>query len=179
VCVGYGFVPQLELAIAAGCRISNGFVDVDETQKTSVPWIFAAGEITGIGGAELAAHEGVIAGAAAAGTQPGFTADRTFAAALTRVYPVKPGWRGWLDDDTVICRCERVTHRKLRAATDNLTATRAVKLASRAGLGACQGRICGHTVADLLDLDPTSFQRRPIATPIPLGDLAANPVEEP
>jgi NADPH-dependent 2,4-dienoyl-CoA reductase/sulfur reductase-like enzyme len=178
VCVGYGFVPQLELAIAAGCRISNGFVDVDEKQRTSVPWVFAAGEITGIGGAELAAHEGIIAGAAAAGVQLGLTADRTFAEALTRVYPVRDGWRSWLDDDTIICRCERVTHRKLRAATENVTATRAVKLASRAGLGPCQGRICGHTVADLLDLDPTTFARRPIATPIPLGDLAANPVEQ-
>jgi NADPH-dependent 2,4-dienoyl-CoA reductase/sulfur reductase-like enzyme len=179
VCVGYGFVPQLELAIAAGCRISNGFVDVDEQQRTSVPWVFAAGEITGIGGAELAAHEGIIAGAATAGAQLGLTVDRTFAEALTRVYPVKPGWRGWLTDDTIICRCERVTRRKLRAATENVTATRAVKLASRAGLGVCQGRICGHTIADLLELDPTTFARRPIATPIPLGDLAAKPVEEP
>ena len=135
--------------------------------------------LTGIGGAELAAHEGIIAGAAAAGVQIGLTADRRFAEALTRVYPVKPGWRGWLADDTIICRCERVTRRKLRAATENVTATRAVKLASRVGLGVCQGRICGHTVAALLDLDPTSFQNRPIATPIPLGDLAANPVEEP
>jgi NADPH-dependent 2,4-dienoyl-CoA reductase/sulfur reductase-like enzyme len=179
VCVGYGFVPQLELAIAAGCRIRNGFVDVDDQQRTSVPWVFAAGEITGIGGAELAAHEGIIAGAAAAGAQLGLTVDRTFAEALARVYPVKPGWRGWLTDDTIICRCERVTRRKLRAATENVTGTRAVKLASRAGLGVCQGRICGHTVADLLDLDPTTFARRPIATPIPLGDLAAKPVEEP
>ncbi|MFC0546580.1 NAD(P)/FAD-dependent oxidoreductase [Kutzneria chonburiensis] len=178
VCVGYGFVPQLELAIAAGCHISNGFVTIDEKQRTSVPWVFAAGEITGIGGAELAAHQGIIAGAGAAGVQLGLTADRTFADALTRVYPVKENWRSWLTDDTIICRCERVTHRKLRAATEGLTATRSVKLASRAGLGVCQGRICGHTVADLLDLDPTSFQRRPIATPIPLGDLAANPVEE-
>jgi len=179
VCVGYGFVPQLELAVSAGCRLRDGFVDVDKNQRTSVPWVFAAGEITGIGGAELAAHEGVIAGAAAAGGRPGFTVDRRFAEALTRVYPIKPGWRNWLTDDTIICRCEKVTHRKLQVATQRgATATRAVKLASRAGLGVCQGRICGVTVADLLDLDPTTFARRPIAVPIPLGELAANPVEE-
>ena len=180
VCVGYGFVPQLELAISAGCRLRNGFVDVDQNQRTSVPWIFAAGEITGIGGAELAAHEGIVAGAAAAGVNPGLTVDRRFAEALTRVYPIKAGWRSWLTDDTIICRCERVTRQKLQSATRRgATATRAVKLASRAGLGVCQGRICGATVADLVDLDPTSFARRPIATPIPLGELAANPVEEP
>ncbi|MFC0429480.1 NAD(P)/FAD-dependent oxidoreductase [Kutzneria buriramensis] len=179
VCVGYGFVPQLELAIAAGCRLSDGFVAVDEQQRTSVPWIFAAGEITGVGGADLAADEGVIAGAAAAGVQLGLTVDRRFADALTRVYAVKDGWKSWLTDDTIICRCERVTRHRLQEATGRgATATRAVKLASRAGLGPCQGRICGATVADLLDLDPTTFARRPIATPIPLGDLAANPVEE-
>jgi NADPH-dependent 2,4-dienoyl-CoA reductase/sulfur reductase-like enzyme len=181
VCVGYGFVPQLELAISAGCRLRNGFVDVDRDQRTSVPWIYAAGEITGIGGAELAAHEGVIAGAAAAGGRPDHTVDRRFAEALTRVYPIRDGWRSWLADDTVVCRCERVTHGKLRLAAEQrgAVATRAVKLTSRAGLGVCQGRICGATVADLLELDPTSFARRPIAIPIPLGDLAANPVEEP
>ena len=179
VCVGYGFVPQLELAVSTGCRLRNGFVDVDAEQRTSVPWIFAAGEITGIGGAELAAHEGLIAGAAAAGRPPGPPVDRCFAEALTRVYPIRDGWRGWLTDDTIICRCERVTRQKLQTATRRgATETRAIKLASRAGLGVCQGRICGATVADLLELDPTTFARRPIAIPIPLSELAAKPVEE-
>jgi D-hydroxyproline dehydrogenase subunit alpha len=181
VCVGYGFVPQLELALSAGCRVDNGFVAVDGSQRTSVPWIFAAGEITGVGGAELAAHEGVVAGAAAAGATSPSTVDRRFAEALTRVYPIRPGWRSWLTPDTVICRCEQVSHRALLAAVEQRGAygPRTVKLVSRVGLGVCQGRTCGPTVADLTGTDPLSYARRPIATPIRLGELAETPREAP
>ena len=66
VCIGYGFSPHLDLAIGAGARLRDGFVDVDDEQATSVAGVFAAGEITGIGGADLAAVEGELAGYAAA-----------------------------------------------------------------------------------------------------------------
>ncbi|HZE39471.1 MAG TPA: FAD/NAD(P)-binding oxidoreductase, partial [Stackebrandtia sp.] len=48
---------------------------------------------------------------------------------------------------------------------------RAVKLVSRAGLGRCQGRICGPVVAAIAGLDPAAFARRPIAAPIRLSEL--------
>ena len=68
VCLGHGFTPRLELAIAAGCGLSRDrFVTVDHAQRTSVPSVFAAGEITGIGGVDLALAEGEIAGWVAAG----------------------------------------------------------------------------------------------------------------
>ena len=68
VCLGHGFTPRLELAIAAGCGLSRDrFVTVDDGQRTSVPSVFAAGEITGIGGVDLALAEGEIAGWVAAG----------------------------------------------------------------------------------------------------------------
>ncbi|MFK4082789.1 FAD-dependent oxidoreductase [Kribbella sp. NPDC020789] len=68
VCVGFGFTPQPELAVAAGCRLSDDglAVAVDASQETSTPGVYAAGEVTGIGGAALSAAEGEIAGAAAA-----------------------------------------------------------------------------------------------------------------
>ncbi|AHH93602.1 NAD(P)/FAD-dependent oxidoreductase [Kutzneria albida] len=180
VCVGYGFVPQLELAVAAGCRLHNGFVAVDAEQRTSVPWVYAAGELTGIGGAELAAQEGVLAGSAAAGSPLPGRVDRRFAEALARVYPVKPGWRGWLTPDTVICRCERVSYDSLQHAAEQRAArgVRSLKLVSRLGLGRCQGRMCGRNAADLVEgLDAEAFARRPIATPLSLGELAATPEE--
>ncbi|NBH04276.1 FAD-dependent oxidoreductase, partial [Amycolatopsis sp. SID8362] len=58
VCVGHGFAPQPELAVAAGCALDGEFVRVGEDQRTSVPGVFAAGELTGIGGADAAAAEG-------------------------------------------------------------------------------------------------------------------------
>ncbi|MEP7368343.1 MAG: FAD-dependent oxidoreductase, partial [Dermatophilaceae bacterium] len=59
VCVSHGFTPRLELAIAAGCALtSRRFVEVDNGQLTTVPGVYAAGEITGVGGADLAMAEG-------------------------------------------------------------------------------------------------------------------------
>jgi NAD(P)H-nitrite reductase large subunit len=178
VCVGYGFTPQLELAIAAGCEIQDGFVKVDAAQQTTVPGVFAAGEITGIGGADLAAAEGWVAGIAAADGQVPeaalrrVRAGRRFATALKRAYPVPDGWHGWLRDSTVVCRCEGVTVGELRSAVDERGAVgaRTVKLVSRAGLGRCQGRTCLSTVASLTGVEFDG--RRPIAAPVRLGELA-------
>ncbi|WP_419993140.1 NAD(P)/FAD-dependent oxidoreductase [Streptomyces boninensis] len=192
VCVGFGFTPQLELAVGVGCELVGGFVAVDIAQATSTPGVFAAGELTGIGGAELAAAEGEIAGTAAAkllGARPDppvralrqVRSGRRFAAALDRAYPVRDGWHTWLRDDTVVCRCEEVTCGELRRAVADRDATgvRSVKLVSRAGLGPCQGRVCGRNVAELTHLDDpgAAFARRPVAAPVRLGELADAPLE--
>ncbi|WP_344312355.1 NAD(P)/FAD-dependent oxidoreductase, partial [Agromyces terreus] len=68
VCVSHGFTPRLELPIAAGCELTpERFVRVDDGQRTSVAGVYAAGEITGIGGVDAALAEGEIAGHVAAG----------------------------------------------------------------------------------------------------------------
>ncbi|GGJ78397.1 pyridine nucleotide-disulfide oxidoreductase [Pilimelia anulata] len=193
VCVGHGFTPRLELAVAAGCALAGGFVRVDERGATSAPGYWAAGEVTGIGGADAAAAEGAVAGAAAAGATPPAAAlararrGRRFAAALADAHPIRDGWRSWLDPDTLVCRCEEVTLGALRAAVAHgAGSVRTVKLASRAGLGMCQGRVCGPHVADLVaadpggpPADPAAWHRRPVATPVRLGELAGpHPPEE-
>ncbi|MFD9964562.1 NAD(P)/FAD-dependent oxidoreductase [Amycolatopsis sp. NPDC058986] len=185
VCVGFGFLPQLELAVSAGCALDGGFVMVNAAQATSVPGVFAAGELTGIGGADLAAAEGTVAGIAAAqslGASVGVPhralrqvkEGRTFAEGLARAYPVRNGWRTWLDDDTLVCRCEEVSRRELLDSVERRDAlgVRSLKLVSRAGLGLCQGRICGRNVAELTGTSPDGFARRPIAAPIRLGELS-------
>ncbi|WP_026423828.1 NAD(P)/FAD-dependent oxidoreductase [Actinokineospora inagensis] len=192
VCLGHGFTPRLELAVSAGCKLVDGFVAVDDTGATSVPGWYAAGEVTGIGGADLATAEGEVAGTAAArGPYPvaaraKVRSGRRFAAALAAAHPVEPGWHTWLTDDTLVCRCEEVTYRGLRAAVEADTAgTRTLKLTSRAGLGLCQGRMCGHNATELAAthlrrsfFEPTDLHRRPIATPVRLGELASLPEED-
>ncbi|MEU4292684.1 FAD-dependent oxidoreductase [Kribbella sp. NPDC026596] len=71
VCLGFGFTAQLELAVSARCDLTTGpdggpAVVVNADQQTTTPGIFAAGELTGIGGAALSTAEGRVAGAAAA-----------------------------------------------------------------------------------------------------------------
>ncbi|MVU82402.1 FAD-dependent oxidoreductase [Nocardia sp. ET3-3] len=79
VAVSHGFTPQHELALAAGARLDpGGFVRVDHTQRTTAENVWAAGEITGIGGAQVSGVEGAVAGIAAAGGDP--TADRALTA---------------------------------------------------------------------------------------------------
>ncbi|WP_328526915.1 NAD(P)/FAD-dependent oxidoreductase [Kribbella sp. NBC_00359] len=71
VCLGFGFTAQLELAVAAHCDLTTGpdggpAVIVDPNQQTTTPGIYAAGELTGLGGADLSTAEGHVAGTAAA-----------------------------------------------------------------------------------------------------------------
>ncbi|MDG4829359.1 FAD-dependent oxidoreductase [Solwaraspora sp. WMMD1047] len=227
--VGFGFVASVELPLALGCATRPGpgglpVVRTDPYLRTSVPGVYAAGEVTGVGGAQLAAVEGRLAGRTAAadlgrsrasaaeagvtaatrpagdtagvsGGDPTMRAGRVEVAALLRkrdrlqrfadalhgVYAVRPGWRSWLRDDTLVCRCEEVPASRLRHAATELAVTeaRAAKLTTRVAMGMCQGRICGPAVAALLaghtgrPVDPTPMANRPIGVPVPLGLLAA------
>ncbi|WP_283132873.1 NAD(P)/FAD-dependent oxidoreductase [Rhizohabitans arisaemae] len=181
--VGYGFTPQLELALQLGCATRTDadgghIVAVDARQATDVPGVYAAGESTGVGGAPLALVEGRIAGLAAAGRPAPArllrlrARLREFARALHAAYPVRDGWRGWLRDDTVVCRCEEVPYARLREALALGAAdARSVKLLARPGMGPCQGRMCGYAVGRLAG-SPEGLGHRPIAQPIRLADLA-------
>ena len=194
VCLGHGFTPRLELALAAGCRLDDErFVEVDGEQRTSVASVFAAGEITGIGGVDLAMAEGTVAGHVAAGGRLSDPALRValhrrrvlrgFAKRLARAHAIGERWPSWLSDETIVCRCEDVRVADLAAASaaTRSSGLRSLKLLSRAGLGPCRGRVCGRTVEALLAarspegrlLSSSTTDRRPIAMPIRLGELAS------
>jgi thioredoxin reductase len=192
--VGWGFTPQLELHLQLGCATVRGddgslVVEVDEDGRTSVPRVWAAGESTGIGGAELAVAEGEIAGRSAAGVEVPDrlhrqrTALRRFAAALHAVHPVPAALLDGLPDDTVLCRCEEVPAGAVRDAVREWGATdaRTVKLLTRTGMGWCQGRVCGSATALLTArscgrecgvADLRAFADRPLPVPLPLRLLA-------
>ncbi|GGK00249.1 pyridine nucleotide-disulfide oxidoreductase [Streptomyces camponoticapitis] len=205
LCVGHGFTPQLELPVAAGCDLrpaaggsaagspADVFVSVDDDQRTSRPGVYAAGEITGVAGAPAARAEGAVAGWIAAGGDRGARAlvtlgrsrdqGRAFAARLALAHPVGRAWPGWLRPDTVICRCEETTYAAVcRSAADpTRTEPQVAKLATRAGLGPCQARVCGPTVAELRRSTDQGAgpHHRPVAEPIRLGELARPPEPPP
>ncbi|MFZ9987180.1 MAG: FAD-dependent oxidoreductase [Candidatus Nanopelagicales bacterium] len=198
--IGYGFTAQTDVLGAA--RFARGAdggiaVAVDDRQETSVRGLFAAGETTGVGGVDLAAYEGLLAGAAAAehcGMAPALTARaetqarrrvgdlRRFADTLHATFPVREGWRDDVDNATLVCRCEEVSAQQVRDAVRmGATDARSVKLITRAGMGWCQGRVCGPIVDGLCGFDDLASlvgaATRPVAAPVPLGALAGQQVE--
>jgi len=150
LCTSYGLVPNTELARLAGCATDASVVHVDAEQATSVAGLFCAGEPTGIAGVEAAVVEGEIAGLAAAGAFGAATRvgrqlarardlGRRDADRLARAFGLRTEVRSLARADTIVCRCEDVALGELDAAWS----PREAKLATRAGMGACQARVCG------------------------------------
>jgi NADPH-dependent 2,4-dienoyl-CoA reductase/sulfur reductase-like enzyme len=169
---GFGLVPNLELASLLGCRMSETGVAVDEYQLTSIPAVYAAGEITGIGGLELALVEGEIAGLAASGrietARHRFNArqsGRGFAAALDRAFALREELQSLAQPDTLVCRCEDVALARIQSCRG----WREAKLHTRCGMGPCQGRVCGPAIEFLQGWKLESV--RPPVFPAEVGSL--------
>jgi len=177
IACGYGLVPNLTLAQALGCAISDaGEIVVDDEQRTSLEHVYAAGECTGVGGAELACVEGEIAGMAASGaatTQraawPALLAQRArwrrFGARVATSFALGDAARTPPADATLLCRCEDVSVGDVRHCAD----WRDAKLQTRCGMGPCQGRICG-AAANVYFGWPAAAPRPPF-NPAQIGTL--------
>ena len=93
---------------------------------------------------------------------------RDYAARLERAFAPRPEIATLATPDTMICRCEDVRLGDL----DQAWSIRQAKLYTRAGMGACQGRICGPAVQALFDWRPTSV--RPPIFPMPVSAFGNN-----
>jgi NADPH-dependent 2,4-dienoyl-CoA reductase/sulfur reductase-like enzyme len=146
VACGFGLVPGLELPVLLGCALADDAVLVDSGQQTTVPGVFAAGELTGVGGSDKALVEGQVAGYTAAAelveaarlrrARDGW---RRFVRALQHAFQLRDELRRLAEPATLVCRCEDVSYERL----DQFTSWRDAKLQTRCGMGPCQGRICG------------------------------------
>ncbi len=193
VALNLGFQPEIGLARALGA--TQRYVDVglghlasetDVDGRTSVTGVFAVGDGASLGGSRVAMARGRLAGLAAARDLGLSTPDDTTTrAALARASAFQDAlWRlfrpiklrpGSLTDDTIICRCEEVTAGQLRAElAGGLTSLAALKKATRAGMGRCQGRFCSATIARLCPNAPDDFAfaapRAPLR-PVPAAPL--------
>jgi glycine/D-amino acid oxidase-like deaminating enzyme len=168
VALNLGFQPEVGLARALG--VPHRFVDVgighlateaDDDGGTAVAGVFAVGDGARLGGARVALARGRLAGLAAA-RELGFPApeDAASRAALARALAFQDAlWRVFappafdgneVTDATIVCRCEEVTAGRLRQEiAGGLGSVAALKKATRAGMGRCQGRFCAATVARL------------------------------
>ena len=173
---GFHLIPNLELPRMCGCSLHENFVKVDEFQQTSVPGIFCAGEPTGIGGLELALVEGEIAGYAATNWEDRakhLFAKRSRCQKVVRIlqdaFPLRPELKNLARPDTLVCRCEDVSHERLCEHAG----WRSAKLQTRCGMGPCQGRVCAPAAEFLFGWQADSV--RPPLFPVRCSSLAAIP----
>jgi NADPH-dependent 2,4-dienoyl-CoA reductase/sulfur reductase-like enzyme len=197
-----GVVPSIHMTRALGCehRWRSDQVCLapitDGWGHTTQPGIFVAGDGAGIGGARAACKRGDLAALGIAVRAGKLQEDiaRRVAEPLHKQLNAELSIRPMLDamyppraevfapaDDTVVCRCEELTAGTIRSAakTGNPDPNQ-IKAITRAGMGPCQGRQCGYTVAHILaaaqrkPVESIEFYRiRPPLKPLTFGELAS------
>jgi NADPH-dependent 2,4-dienoyl-CoA reductase/sulfur reductase-like enzyme len=200
--VGFGFVPRSELAQLAGCQMRwsgdvGGWIPrMDENLSTSESGVWAAGDGCGVAGAAVAEDEGTLAGLAMARNCGALDEQsfqhfrrpvvgrlnklRRFRRTLDKLSRIRPGLSELAGEDTLVCRCEELNRSDVEAAiAAGCTTNRTLKVATRAGMGPCQGRMCWPAMARFValntgqsveDVGPPSI--RPPIVPVTLGNLA-------
>jgi NADPH-dependent 2,4-dienoyl-CoA reductase/sulfur reductase-like enzyme len=165
LCVGFGLVPATELARMIGCTVLRGRVLIDERQRATAQGVYCAGEPTGVAGVDSAIVQGEIAGLGAAGKVDvarrrfrARDAHYRFALRLEAAFALRAELRALPDADTIVCRCEDVTFGRLQKGWS----ARETKLRTRAGMGPCQGRVCGAALEFILGHRPDTV-RLPVA----------------
>lgn len=204
ICLGYGFSPAVQLSRQAGCGHFydpklGGWIPVrDEWLESTVRGIYVAGDGAGIGGKDTAVYEGQLAALGVAQTlgnaippervslvRRTLKQQKHFTNVINTLFPFPSRIFDFLTDDTVICRCEGVTLKEVRKrVSEGATTLSILRKLTRAGMGRCQGRMCGHAVAEILSrqtshsLDQVELATpRPPVIPIPLNGLSEHPGE--
>lgn len=198
----HGVVPNIQLPRAMRCEIAWDEVQLcwkpvlDAHGQTSQPGVFVAGDGAGIGGAVAAEHRGRVAALAAAALLRAIDETRRDQLAaeprghlaqearirpfLDQLYRPAPQFRVPEDDATIVCRCEEVTRGEIRQAVAmGCPGPNQLKAFLRAGMGPCQGRLCGLTVCETIahdrarPVDEIGYYRlRMPIKPVELGMLA-------
>ncbi len=202
-----GVIPTIHPTLALSCRHvwnedQDSFApELDSWGETSEANVFVAGDSAGIGGATAACLRGELAG-----LQIAFKAGRLSRAALAiEAKPIRRRLeralapRPFLDkfyrprpsvfvppDHTIACRCEEVTVASVRAQlSSGRPGPNQIKAFTRAGMGPCQGRQCGYTIARVLAdaegraaPDVGLYRVRPPLKPVTLSELAALDIQD-
>jgi NADPH-dependent 2,4-dienoyl-CoA reductase/sulfur reductase-like enzyme len=198
-----GIVPGIHLTLAARCRHlwDEGQLcwrpETDEWGATSVDNLAVAGDCAGILGADAAESLGRLAALDAAcrlgyidtarrdrdtrSHRDKLARYRRVRRLLDRLFRPEPVTLLPDDDTTIVCRCEEVTSGAIReAVAAGASDPNRVKLLTRCGMGPCQGRMCGPTVAPVIAAacgvavqDVGTWRIRIPVRPLPLSALAA------
>lgn len=196
-----GIIPGLYASLAADCAHrwntkQQCFEPVlDAFGASSNPAIFIAGDGAAIGGARAAMLSGRLAaiGIAKAAGKLSAEAAQAAAAPLQHSLAKARHFRNFIDafypptempisDTALVCRCEEVTAghiRQISKGRPHLDPD-GIKIATRAGMGPCQGRQCGLSLTKLIaevhggKPEEIGFLRvRPPLKPLTVGELAS------
>lgn len=168
---GYGLRPETQLAELAGADFRfddtlRQWFPVTDTHGRAGPKLWLAGDSALTGGRVAAAQSGRLAALsmiAARESKPSDTQEmrqlRTSVSRLRRFQMHMAGAFPWphaaakdLPDDTIVCRCERVSAGDIRDAIRKVAGpveVNRVKAITRCGMGRCQGRYCAQTLQEL------------------------------
>lgn len=198
-----GVVPHVQATRQLGCRHVWSAQqrcwrpETDSWGRTSMPPVSVAGDCGAILGAAAAEATGALAALdiahrlgrlsssernrQALPLRARLARHRSFRRFLDRLYPPSAEIRAVGDDATIVCRCEEVTAGEIRRCVGlGAMGPNQLKAFTRAGMGPCQGRMCGLTVAEIVSaargrpVEEIGYWRvRPPIKPITLGELAA------
>lgn len=197
-----GVIPAQQMARSIGCAFAwsdeqRCFVPVlDAWGNSSIDGVLIAGDAGGIGGARAAEHAGRLAALEALRRLGRIDTARrdTLAADDRRAHRAHVAVRRFLDvlyaprdeilqpaDDVTICRCEEIAAGDVREVVkQGCLGPNQAKAFLRAGMGPCQGRLCGPTVTELIAQargvspgDVGYYRIRPPLKPITVGELLA------
>ncbi|EGA68652.1 pyridine nucleotide-disulfide oxidoreductase [Vibrio sinaloensis DSM 21326] len=203
-----GVVPNVQLTRAMGLEHDWDPLQlcwrprVDQDNQSSRQGVFVAGDGSGIGGAMAAQYQGQLAAVRAlmsldGGAVKSLSEERD---KLRSSVKKEIGVRPFLDalytppkqalapsDQTIVCRCEEVTAGQVRRQVERgAHGINQIKTYTRCGMGPCQGRYCGTTVAHIIQeqagipMEKVGYYRlRNPIKPLKLGELASlTPIDE-
>ncbi len=199
--VHQGVVPNVQLTRAL--QLEHQWDELQQCWKPTLDsWgesshesIFVAGDSGGIAGARAAEYMGQISAQRIVQQLGKLTQEALLKGtakagrSLSRQQAIRP----FLDamyqpadaflkpaDETLVCRCEEVTAGQIRTmVAQGCTGPNQTKAFSRAGMGPCQGRLCGLTVAQIIADErkvPVNevgyYKIRSPIKPLTIGELA-------
>jgi D-hydroxyproline dehydrogenase subunit alpha len=174
--VCHGFLASSELPRQAGAHVrwreheGGWVVDHDQWYESSVGSLFVAGEVTGVAGADAALEKGRIAAIGMLLVLGRIDARKAadLAGPVRRRLAGIQRFAGLLHDlarppqhladatmtgDAILCRCESILRSEFEQQlreNPHVVSSDAAKLLTRAGMGLCQGRMCGDNAARTL-----------------------------
>jgi len=198
----FGVIPNTHIFRQIGCELSWNveqrywFPETDAWGRTSCERIFAAGDGAKVSGAVAAKYKGEIAALEVARCSGILSADERglFAEPLLKGVRHDHWPRPFVDqlyaprpdqfvfaEDTIICRCENISVKDIqKMVNEGVSELNEMKCITRAGMGPCQGRMCGPAMAEVIAWQTKNspdkaglMNIRPPIKPIPLEEVAA------